>query len=73
MRGASRRFVARTPAALYDKSPHLARHAEPLVDGWYFDSNLSAARVAKLARIAARLCGLHYGSDVRILDNLREI
>jgi len=22
---------------------------------------------------AARLCGLHYGSDVRILDNLREI
>lgn len=71
--GRSRRFVARTPAALYGKSTHLARHAEPLVQGWYFDSNLSAARVARLARIAARLCGLHYGSDVRILDNLREI
>lgn len=71
--GRSRRFVARTPAALYGKSAHLARHAEPLVEGWYFDSNLSAARVARLARIAARLCGLHYGSDVRILDNLREI
>jgi hypothetical protein len=72
-RGRSRRFVARTPAALYGKSVHLARHAEPLVEGWYFDSNLSAARVARLARIAARLCGLHYGSELRILDNLREI
>jgi hypothetical protein len=72
-RGRSRRFVARSPAGLYDKSAHLARHAEPLIDGWYFDSNLSGARIARLARIAARLCGLHYGSDVRILDTLREI
>lgn len=69
-----RRFVARSPAALYDRSPHLAgRHALPLGNGWYFDSNLSSTQVAKRARIAARLCGLHYGSDVRILDNLREI
>jgi len=73
-KGRARRFVARTPAALYGRSPHLARrHAEPLADGWYFDSNLSADQVAKRARVAARLCGLHYGSDVRILDNLREI
>ena len=69
----SRRFVARTPADLYARSPHLARHAQPLADGWYFDSNLSLTQVAKRARIAARLCGLHYGSEVRILDNLREI
>lgn len=71
--GRSRRYVARSPAALYGKAAHLSRHAEPLLDGWYFDANLSEARIAKLARIAARLCGLHYGSDVRILDNLREI
>ncbi|MEA3029841.1 MAG: hypothetical protein QOG13_1166 [Sphingomonadales bacterium] len=69
----SRRFVARAPADLYTRSPHLARHAQPLADGWYFDSNLALTQVAKRARIAARLCGLHYGSDVRILDNLREI
>jgi hypothetical protein len=69
-----RRFVARSPAALYGRSPHLAgRHALRLGDGWYFDSNLSSTQVAKRARIAARLCGLFYGSDVRILDNLREI
>jgi hypothetical protein len=68
-----RRFVARAPADLYGRSPHLARHAQPLGGGWYFDSNLSLTQVAKRARIAARLCGLPYGSDVRILDNLREI
>ncbi|HEV2817842.1 MAG TPA: hypothetical protein VGW40_11565 [Allosphingosinicella sp.] len=68
-----RRFVARSPAALYGRSPHLARHAQALGAGWWFDSNLSAGQVARRARIAARLCGLHYGSDVRILDNLREI
>jgi len=73
VKGRTRRPVARTPAALYGRSGHLARHAEPLVEGWYFDSNLSAARAGRLARIAARLCGLYYGPDVRILDNLREI
>lgn len=69
-----RRFVARSPAGLFGRSPHLARrHAEPIAEGWYFDSNLSAEQVARRARIAARLCGLFYGPDVRILDNLREI
>ena len=68
-----RRFVARSPAELYGRSPHLARHAQPLGDGWYFDSNLSVAQAAQRVRLAARLCGLFYGSDVRILDNLREI
>jgi hypothetical protein len=73
-KGRSRRYVARSPALLYPASPHLAkRHAEALAPGWYFDSNLSAARVSRLARIAARICGLRYGRGVRILDNLREI
>lgn len=68
-----RRFVARAPAALYEHSAHLVRHAQPLVDGWFFDANLSETQIAKRARIAARLCGLFYGQDVRILDNFREI
>ena len=73
-RGRSRRFIARVPAQLYLKSPHLAKdHAQPLADGWFFDANLSTAQVGVRARIAARLCGLRYGSEVRILDNLREI
>ena len=69
-----RRFVARTAASLYPASPHLAkRHAEPLGAGCFFDSNVSTVQVARRARIAARLCGLRYGSDVRILEALREI
>lgn len=73
-KGRSRRFVARAPGQLYAASPHLAeRHAERLPNGWYFDSNLSTAQVAKRARVAARICGLRYGADVRILENLREI
>ena len=73
-KGRSRRFVARTPGGLYAASPHLAKdHAEPLADGWFFDTNLSSAQVSARARIAARLCGLRYGVDVKILENLREI
>lgn len=72
--GRGRRYVATSPAGLYPRSPHLAgQHAQPLVAGWYFDSNLSSAQVARRARVAARLCGLFYGQDVRILDNLREL
>lgn len=72
--GRTRRFVARSPGELYAAAPHLARrHAEPLAGGWYYDSNVSAAQVARRARIAARLCGLRYGRDLRILESLREI
>jgi hypothetical protein len=73
-RSRSRRFVARTRGQLYAASPHLAeRHAALLESGWYFDSNVSAVQVARRARIAARICGLRYGTEVRILENLREI
>ena len=72
--GRSRRFVARTGTQLYPASPHLAkRHSALLAPGWYFDSNVSAVQVARRARVAARICGLRYGADVRILENLREI
>ena len=73
-RARSRRFVARKPSDLYDSSPHLAReYAQPLKDGWYYDSNLSTEQVAKRVRVAARVAGLSYGRDVRLLDNLREV
>ncbi len=72
--GRRRRFVARTPAALYSASPHLAkRHAVPLAPGWWFDSNVSTVQVARRARLAARICGLRYGTQLRILEGSREI
>jgi hypothetical protein len=70
----SRRFVSRVPAELYLSTPELADdYAEPLRDGWYFDTNLSAQQVAKRARVAARVAGLLYGRDVRILNKFEEI
>jgi hypothetical protein len=73
-RARSRRFVARKPTDLYDSSPHLAdEYAQPLKDGWYYDTNLSTEQVAKRARVAARVAGLSYGREVRLLDNLREV
>jgi hypothetical protein len=73
-RARARRFVARAPRDLYLNSPELAKHhAKPLTAGWYFDTNLSTDQVARRARIATRLCGLSYGKDVRILNNLEEI
>jgi negative regulator of replication initiation len=73
-RARARRFVARAPRDLYLNSPGLAKdHAKPLTAGWFFDTNLSTDQVARRARIAARLSGLRYGKDVRILNNLQEI
>ena len=70
----ARRFVAKSPVDVYLKSPALARHhAKPLADGWFFDTNLSTDQVARRVRIAARICGLHYGSDFALLNNLEQI
>lgn len=73
-RARARRFVARAPRDLYLNSPDLAKHhAKPLTADWYFDTNLSTDQVARRARVAARLCGLKYGREVRILNGLEEI
>ncbi len=70
----SRRFVSRAPEKLYLASPQLAKeYAQPLVNGWYFDTNLSTQQVSQRARIAARLCGLGYGREVQILNKFEEI
>jgi hypothetical protein len=73
-RSRSRRFVARKPSDLYDSSPHLAgEYAQLLKDDWYFDTNLSTEQVATRARIAARVAGLTYGREIKLLENLRVI
>jgi hypothetical protein len=69
-----RRLIARSAGELYISSPHLTRdHAQHLTDDWFFDTNLSTEQVAQRARIAARVAGLTYGRDVRLLDNMREV
>ncbi len=63
--GSGRRLpVARSPGALYPRSPQLTKHAEKLCDGWYVGVNLS--REQKLMRIktACRLAGLDHDKDL---------
>lgn len=73
-RSRSRRFVARRPGDLYLSSPHLAeKFARTLTDGWYFDTNLSSDQVSARVRAAARIAGMTYGRDIKLLENLRLI
>jgi hypothetical protein len=72
--GRGRKFVARAPRELYLSSPGLAKkHAAPLTDGWFFDTNLSTDQVSRRIRIAARLCGLAYGPQFCLMNNLEMI
>ncbi|WP_300527250.1 hypothetical protein [Maricaulis sp.] len=61
-----RRIVAAAPARLYPRSPHLAKTAESLVDGWFVDINLSKQQKLTRIKIACHLAGLHYGQHVEI-------
>ena len=53
-----RHIVARTPQGLYPKSPQLVEYAEPLTEGWWYDTNVGRAQVAAYLRIIAGLLKL---------------
>ncbi|MBN2907560.1 MAG: hypothetical protein JXJ18_12695 [Rhodobacteraceae bacterium] len=63
-----RRLVAKNPRDLYKKSPDLAESHAEKVDGiWYVDLNLSEPQVVQRLKIACRVAGLEFGSDL-VLD-----
>lgn len=53
-----RRLIARTPEALYPKSPHLAALAEKLDGQWWFDTNVSRQQVQTYLGVLSELAGL---------------
>ncbi|OLF81413.1 hypothetical protein AWH62_01710 [Maricaulis sp. W15] len=59
-----RRIVARSPQALYPKSPSLVNMAEKLIDDWYVDVNLSRQQKLSRLKIACRIVGLEFGKDL---------
>ncbi len=66
---ARRRWVARSPEALFVTAPHLAgQHAHQIVPEWYIDTNVSRAQIAARLTVAARLAGYAYDRDVRIVE-----
>lgn len=67
LKSRGRRFVALQKENLYLNSPHLARdYARLLVDGYWFDTNLSRPQIETRAAAASKIAGLVYGRDVKI-------
>lgn len=62
----ARRYVAKSPRDLYLNSPKLESHGQPLIDGWYFDTNLSEVQIRSRAEAAAAVCGLSFGTHVKL-------
>jgi hypothetical protein len=64
-----RRWVARSPEALFVTAPHLAsEHAHQLSPDWYIDTNVSRVQIVARLTVAARLAGYAYGEDVRVIE-----
>ncbi len=66
-RSRGRRFVALRKEDLYLNSRHLVhKYAALLVDGYWFDTNLSRQQIEARAAVASKVAGLEYGRDVKI-------
>ena len=64
-----RRWVARSPEALFVTAPHLAaEHAHQLSPEWFIDTNVSRAQIVKRLTVAARLAGHVFGENVQIIE-----
>ena len=65
-RGRTRRYVAKSREALYPGSPHLAKYARDLGDGWWMATNFSERDIDRAIRKACEVAGVVYGADVSI-------
>jgi hypothetical protein len=64
-----RRWVARSPEALFVTAPHLAaEHAHQIAPDWYVDTNVSRAQIVARLTTAARVAGYAFGEDVRLIE-----
>lgn len=60
-----RRIVSKNPERLYKNTPHLAEDfAKPLIDDWWFDTNLSVQQIKSRLSTASKLAGYSYGDNL---------
>jgi hypothetical protein len=62
----TRRIVARAPEALYPGSPHLAKYARAIGEGWWMATNCSRRDVTRAVVRACDVAGVRHGSEVSI-------
>jgi hypothetical protein len=59
----TRRIVSRDPSKLFDKTHLEEKHAEPLMEGWWYGTNNSALETNRWLRQACALAGLTWDRD----------
>ena len=62
--GRKRRYIARTPEALYPDREDLREMRESLPGGWLVATNLNNVLKKTIIRLAAQVAGLEFGKDV---------
>jgi len=65
--GRTRRLVAQNREQLYDK-PHLIKRAIDLKNGWWLGSHLSRLSSLKNIKIACRIAGVTFGSQLTLIE-----
>jgi hypothetical protein len=59
----TRRIVSRDPSKLFDKTHLQEKHAEPLMEGWWYGTNNSALETNRWLRQARTIAGLTWEKD----------
>jgi hypothetical protein len=59
----TRRIVSRDPSKLFDKTHLEEKHAEPLMEGWWYGTNNSAVETNRWLRQACTIAGLTWEKD----------
>lgn len=63
--GRTRRYLARSPDALYPGRPDLAQeYSYRLTSGWYIGTNVSHAAIERIIEMACEVANVHFGRDL---------
>lgn len=65
--GRNRRLVSRNPDDIYD-NPNQRGRIRDLHNGWWMATNISANTIVKSIRLACKVAGIGYGTDLVLLE-----